>query len=314
MAEAEGIHVVEGGAGGSYVRGEIDRRIFEHGERVHSYELTDRDELRMRRSGEIVGKLVPLGEYAVSGKGGRLRRRVLAVRAAPRRRGGGGSGGPTLLYAHSNGHDLGTLLWTSLLQTLADASGCEVFAFEFPGYGPADPSEVSSEDAVRAMIAAYGAVIDAVGRRSRGAGSKPADVLFAGFSMGTGVAVEATRRLIAGGSLRPPAGLFLEGAYASLFKTSSGRRPYGLPGVRHAMRALGAPFNTLRTLGKPTFTVPIWVVHGEDDRTCPVKGARRIAALPVCEASLFIPRRRHTGLPEDERFTAFLRAFCVGRG
>ena len=106
-----------------------------------------------------------------------------------------------------------------------------------------------------------------------------------GESLGTGVAVHLAREAA-------PAALVLEAPFSSIADIASGRFPL-LP----VGRLIVDRFESAAKIGK--VAAPILIVHGERDRTIPVRLARRLfkrAREP--KEAVFIPEADHSDLPE----------------
>ena len=119
--------------------------------------------------------------------------------------------------------------------------------------------------------------------RTRGCGD--ARQILYGESLGTGVAVHLAREA-------PPAALVLEAPFSSVVDIASGRFPL-LP-----VRLLIVDrFDSAAKIGM--VAAPVLIVHGERDRTIPVRLARKLfkrAREP--KEAVFIPEADHADLPE----------------
>ena len=120
--------------------------------------------------------------------------------------------------------------------------------------------------------------------RARGCGD--ARQILYGESLGTGVAVHLARE-------STPAALVLEAPFSSVVDIASGRFPL-LP-----VRLLIVDrFDSAAKIGK--VAAPVLIVHGERDRTIPVRLARRLfkrAREP--KEAVFIPEADHADLPDS---------------
>lgn len=219
-----------------------------------------------------------------------------------------------MVYAHGSGHDLGALHAAqerlggkSLVQMLADCSRCAVVAFEYPGYGSlSSSSSWSTTGAVDAMVAAY-----------EYAAAGATSVVMYGYSIGSGIAVEACKRICndrrhpRGGRLcLRPSALILEASFESLLS----RTPIGpLEHLMRLMRLVGVDaFPTAAVVGR--LPVPVHYAHGTADERCPIEDVRRMAAGNANTRSvLWADGKGHDGAVVDARFCPFLKKACCAR-
>jgi len=165
------------------------------------------------------------------------------------------SGGPSpflALYFHGNGRSLPsrTMRITQLREL-----GFSVLALEYRGFG-ANPGSPGEQGFARDADAAYA--------YARKLGFEPRHILLYGESLGTGVAVGLASR-------HAVAGLILDAPYSSVVDIAADRA-WMFP-VRPFMKD---PFRSDLLIGG--LTVPILIIHGEDDETIPIRYGRRLAA------------------------------------
>lgn len=188
------------------------------------------------------------------------------------------------VYFHGRGEDMGSLVHDGVLPQIADATGCSVVAFEYPGYGYMDPSQVCMEDTIRAGHALYEHL------------SKTSPVIVYGYSIGSGIAMEALRRASAA-----PGCVFLEGAFPTLLTSTHAR---GKP-LCWLARLLG--IDVLETRGHLP-GVPTYFIHGTDDEMCSAADAQRMArAAGTYETSLWLRGRGHCDARSDPRYGSFMK-------
>ena len=191
---------------------------------------------------------------------------LLAWHAPPRV-----SGAPSLAYFHGNAGHIGMRGFKvrAYLNT-----GLGVLLTTWRGYSgnPGRPTEdglYADGRAARAFLRAHGC-------------SDERQILY-GESLGTGVAVHLAREAA-------PAALVLEAPFSSIMDIASGRFPL-LP-----VRPLIVDrFDSAAKIGR--VRAPVLIVHGERDRTIPVRQARKLfkrAAEP--KEAVFIPEADHADL------------------
>ena len=193
---------------------------------------------------------------------------LLAWYAPPR-----ATGAPSLVYFHGNAGHIGMRGFK--VRAYLNA-GLGVLLTTWRGYSgnPGTPTEdglYADGRAARAFL------------RTRGCGD--AQQILYGESLGTGVAVHLARE-------SSPAALVLEAPYSSVVDIASGRFPLLPVGPLIADR-----FDSAAKIGK--VTAPLLIVHGERDRTIPVRLARKLfrrAREP--KEGVFIPEADHADLPD----------------
>ncbi|MDE0051168.1 MAG: alpha/beta hydrolase [Rhodospirillales bacterium] len=191
---------------------------------------------------------------------------LLAWHASPRV-----SGAPSLAYFHGNAGHIGMRGFK--VRAYLNA-GLGVLLTTWRGYSgnPGRPTEdglYADGRAARAFLRAHGC-------------SDERQILY-GESLGTGVAVHLAREAT-------PAVLVLEAPFSSIMDIASGRFPL-LP-----VRPLIVDrFDSAAKIGR--VRAPVLIVHGERDRTIPVRQARKLfkrAAEP--KEAVFIPEADHADL------------------
>ena len=193
---------------------------------------------------------------------------LLAWHAPPR-----AAGAPSLVYFHGNAGHIGMRGFK--VRAYLNA-GLGVLLTTWRGYSgnPGTPTEdglYADGRAARAFL------------RARGAGDER-QILY-GESLGTGVAVHLAREA-------PPAALVLEAPYSSIADIASRRFPLLPVGPLIVDR-----FDSAAKIGR--VKAPLLIVHGERDRTIPVRLARKLfrrAREP--KQAAFIPGADHADLPE----------------
>ena len=194
---------------------------------------------------------------------------LLAWHAPPR-----ADGAPSLIYFHGNAGHIGMRGFKVRAAYLN--AGLGVLLTTYRGYSgnagtPTEDGLYADGRAARAFL------------RARGCGDTR-QILY-GESLGTGVAVHLAREAA-------PAALVLEAPFSSIADIASGRFPLLPLGLLIADR-----YDSAAKIGK--VAAPVLIVHGERDRTIPVRLARRLfkrAREP--KEGVFIPEADHADLPE----------------
>ena len=161
----------------------------------------------------------------------------------------------------------------------------DIVTFFYRGYGPSGgvPSEA-------ALVADAVAIHDAMSARLR-----PARVIAAGFSLGSGVAAQLARQ-------RPLAGLILVTAFDSIAALAAARYPY-VP----VASLLRHPFRSDEALAGTR--IPVAVIGAEADRVVPPSSTRRLVdalADPVLVA--WVPQADHVSIYDHAEYRAAFRA------
>ncbi|NVJ21548.1 MULTISPECIES: alpha/beta hydrolase [Myxococcus] len=164
----------------------------------------------------------------------------------------GPPGAPTVVHFHGNGEQL---LDQLDLGTVMNQNGLGFLAVEYPGYGasPGQPSEQGIYAAAEAALAML-----------RGQGVPSERTVLSGRSLGTGVAVEMARR---GHGAR----IMLVAPYTSIWEVAGLAFPF-LP----ASLLMRDRFDS--TSKAPDITLPVLIIHGEQDTLIPVEMGRRLGA------------------------------------
>lgn len=174
----------------------------------------------------------------------------------------------TLLFLHGNYEDLGGVGEYAAKFLL---HGYAVFAIDYRNYGHSGgtPSEENTNADVQL---AYEFL--------RGRLGVPADrIIVWGYSLGSGPAVELALH-------QPAAGLVLQGAYVSTYRTITGIPLF--PGDK---------FVNIRKVSR--LTLPVFFIHGMDDGIVRFwHGEKLYAATQSRKSALFVPGGHHSGLAE----------------
>ena len=159
-------------------------------------------------------------------------------------------GMPTILYFHGNGDSLPNL--TERFQVFAE-KGWGVVAATYRGY-PGSTGKPSEEGLVSDGVAIFDRLVD---------GGVPAnDIILAGYSLGSGVAVAVAAE-------REPCAVLLHAAFSSIAEVAAARYPL-LP-VRTFIKD---PFDSLARIER--VSAPVFLVHGSDDGLVPLRFAQRL--------------------------------------
>ena len=163
------------------------------------------------------------------------------------------AGQPTLVHFHGNAE---VAAWSADLARRYQRFGIGFYAVEYPGYGP-------MSDGTPTETSLYGAA-DVALEHLRGTLQVANEaIVIVGQSLGSGVAVEMARR---GHGSR----LVLLSAFTSMPDMAQAAYPW-LPG-RWLVQ------DRYENLAKAaSLQVPVWLVHGSDDRIIPVTMSRRLA-------------------------------------
>ncbi|NTX34101.1 alpha/beta hydrolase [Myxococcus sp. CA033] len=161
-------------------------------------------------------------------------------------------GAPTVVHFHGNGEQL---LGQLDLGTVLNQNGLGFLAVEYPGYGasPGQPTEQGIYAAAEAALAML-----------RARGVTPEHTVLSGRSLGTGVAVEMARR---GHGSR----IMLVSPYTSLTEMAAQLFPF-LP----ASLLVRDRYDSASKA--PDITLPVLIIHGEQDTLIPVEMGRRLGA------------------------------------
>jgi hypothetical protein len=205
-----------------------------------------------------------------------------------------GQGAPraVVLFNHGNGRNITTR--RHVVELFRDRVNATVFVYDYRGYGrsegrPTEAGVLTDARAARRWLAGH-------------AGVREADVVVAGHSLGSGVAVD----LAAADGAR---GLILEGAFTNLPDVAEAHVPF-LP-VRAVMQT------RLNSVGKiAAYRGPLLQVHGDADGVVPYSQGRRLfAAANEPKTFLTVPGGGHDHLYTPEYVAAldrFLTALPAG--
>ena len=161
-----------------------------------------------------------------------------------------------LVLSHGNGYDLGTA--RHVAQMLHTATGCTVYAYEYPGYGPFRETWTSFQgatDALRAMVAH----------------ARTADhtrVVLVGHSIGSAPTCEVAADTAVDA-------VFLITPFTSLAATVTGVS-LGVLDACHNIRHM------------PRIAAPVAVVHGTEDGVVPTSHGTELYEAAEHKAGLFI--------------------------
>ena len=199
----------------------------------------------------------------------------------------GGDLPTTVLFMHGTNYNASDM-WGSeelaqLFGSFVRGLGCRFFVFDYRGYG-SNGGEASEQGTYLDAIAALGYLhnrpeVD------------PAQIVFYGFSLGTGVAVELALR-------EPCAGLVLRAPYTSIRDLLLER----LPRVRRPLAlAPWLPLTRYNSAAKiPRIRTPLLVMHSDADETVPYWMGQRLFEL-ANEPKTFVtfPGTAHRDFPLD---------------
>jgi fermentation-respiration switch protein FrsA (DUF1100 family) len=197
----------------------------------------------------------------------------------------GASGGPTVLFMHGTSYNASDMWATAerahLFGGFLRGIGCRFFTFDYRGYGNSD-AEASEPgtylDAAAALAFLYNRPeVDA------------ARIVFYGFSLGTGVAVELALR-------EASCGLILRAPFTSLRDLIMVRYPrMRLPLTLTPWLPL-TRYDSAAKIGR--IRVPLLVMHAEQDRTVPITMGRRLFELaPEPKTFVSFPDADHADFP-----------------
>ena len=194
------------------------------------------------------------------------------------------SGRPTLVYFHGNAGHIGDR--AAKIRAYLDA-GYGVLLAAYRGYGghSGRPTEAG-------LYADARAAIDWL----QAQGLEPSDLVLYGESLGTGVAVQI-------GTEYDVAAIVLEAPFSSVVDVGQARFPF-LP----VGRLMHDRFDSATKIAR--IDAPVLILHGEHDRTVPIRFGRRLYAASV-EPRRFelFPEAGHNDLYQHgaaERVLAFL--------
>lgn len=196
-------------------------------------------------------------------------------------------GAPTVVHFHGNGEEIGYLRG---LGAELHARGLGFLAVEYPGYGamPGSPSEHGIYEAAEVALAEL-----------RVSGVGPESTVLSGRSIGTGVAVEMARR---GHGAR----MVLLSPYTSIVELGQRAMPF-LP-VRLLMRD-----RFLSEEKAPGISIPVFIIHGEEDEIIPVEMGRRLGQRFANATVVTVPGAHHNDLDvTGEPLLSRIATFALG--
>ena len=159
--------------------------------------------------------------------------------------------------------------------------GVNVLIPDYPGYGMSG-GRPTEKGCYAAADAAYAWIMQRNGRR-------PERIVIAGWSLGTGVAVDLASR-------RRAAGLIIVGAFTSIRDMSATLIPWPLRWLAGPLTAR-CRFDNLAKI--PRVTCPILIVQGREDTFVPYQMGDRLAAGSRTKVTrLLVPRAQHADIWE----------------
>lgn len=198
-------------------------------------------------------------------------------------------GAPVLLWFHGNGGNISHRLEN--IKLLHDLVGVTVFIFDYREYGKSQ-GRITREGTYLDAAAAYRYVAETRKIPAR-------DIVLFGRSLGTALATGLAVQV-------PCRSLILESAYTNSQDMARLYMPF-LFDWRPSV-----PYDNLGKIGQ--ISVPLLVIHGEDDEIIPVDMGRRVfAAAPDPKELYLIPRAHHndTYLVGGKAYFERLRAFIL---
>ncbi|WP_414622115.1 alpha/beta hydrolase [Calothrix sp. CCY 0018] len=187
----------------------------------------------------------------------------------------------TILFAHGNGSDLGTI--QPRLKQLKSI-GFSVFAYDYRGYGTSEgkPSETN----------AYKDIDTAYNYLTQELNIPPQQIIAFGSSVGGGSAIDLAAR-------KPVAGLITESTFTSIFK------------VKVPIKIL--PFDKFPNLSKISkVKCPVLIMHGKLDEIVPFYHSEQLfQQAPSPKLSLWIEDAKHNNFPyvAGEKYPKILKEF-----
>ncbi|MDZ4277888.1 MAG: alpha/beta fold hydrolase [Dehalococcoidia bacterium] len=207
----------------------------------------------------------------------------------------GGDLPATVLFMHGTNYNASDMWATEerarLFGSFLRGIGCRFFVFDYRGYGPND-GEASEGGTYLDAEAALGYLHN---RPEIDAGR----MIFYGFSLGTGVAVELALR-------EPCAGLVLRAPFTSLRSLMAERYPR----LRRPLALLPwLPMTRYNSEAKiPRIRVPLLVMHGDADESVPQWMGRRLYDLaPGPKTFVSFPGAAHQDFPLEIMVPALRR-------
>ena len=191
-----------------------------------------------------------------------------------------------LVFFHGNGECIETC--GPRVGKLAEALNASVLIFDYRGYGKSDGNPVE-RGVVQDGVAAVDWFCERTGKNSD-------EVVFLGYSIGGGVAIQVAKQ-------RPPQAFVIVASFSSLVDVAADLLPW-LP-VRMLMENRYESEKTLATLD-----IPLQQIHGARDRLVPLRLAERLfAAAAASQKQLtVVPDKGHNDLDLSE-FVPTIKAF-----
>ena len=187
----------------------------------------------------------------------------------------------TILYAHGNASDLGTI--RPRLEQLKSI-GFSVFAYDYRGYGTSE-GKPSEKNAYKDIDTAYNYLTQQLKLL-------PQQIIVFGRSVGGGSAIDLASR-------KPIAGLITESTFISAFR------------VKVPVPIL--PFDRFPNLEKiKKVKCPILIMHGKIDDIVPFSHSKTLfEQAPTPKISLWVEDANHNDFPyvAGERYTNILKKF-----
>ncbi|MEM9220909.1 MAG: alpha/beta hydrolase [Pseudomonadota bacterium] len=189
-------------------------------------------------------------------------------------------GRPTILYFHGNADSL--VNFADLMQHWHNLGFGASFV-TYRGY-PGSTGRPSEQAIIADAKLAYDALVND--------GISPDDIIVAGYSLGSAVAVALAGE-------REARGLYLLAAISAADDIA--KRSYPFLPVRELMRD---PFRSVDRIG--AVRAPVFLVHGAEDRLAPLRDAERLYdAAPMPKRFLVVEDAGHI-IPPDAGWDAFL--------
>lgn len=205
----------------------------------------------------------------------------------------------TILYSHGNAEDLALSL--PYIEMLAEATGCDVFAYDYVGYSLSKVQEggVASEDGcLRSIQCAWRYLVD---QQS----IPPAQIIIYGRSIGSGPSVDLASRSEVEGSAHSPLearGVLLQSPI------SSGAR--AILGTTASL--IGYPLDIFKNYRKiDKILAPVAITHGTEDEVVPCDNGRALHA--ACQQTFppyWMEGRGHNDMPYDQ-VMEYARSFAA---
>lgn len=187
----------------------------------------------------------------------------------------------TILYAHGNASDLGTIRPTIEQLKTIDFS---VFAYDYRGYGTSE-GKPSEQNAYKDIDTAYNYLIQDLK-------ILPQQIIVFGFSVGGGSVIDLAAR-------KPVAGLITESTFISAFRV---KVPFPI-----------LPFDRFPNLEKISkVKCPVLIMHGKLDDVVPFYHSEKLfEQAPSPKLSLWVEEANHNDFPyvAGERYTNILKEF-----